>query len=124
MFLASGADDFRLTSGGGSSATTNLQAIGNSTVPILAGVTFTSGAFQTTGGKRIVVTCATDQAGNLSVEQSPDNVNYLGTREIKLKPNELNAFEVDVVSPFARIRLENGSSNQTFLRLYWYLSST
>lgn len=123
IFMASGAEDFRLTTGGGSAISAVLNPVGNTTTPLLANIQFLSASFQTAGNAIIKVICDTDQVGTIAVQQSPDNVNFRDTRTLTLQPNELNAFEVDVVSPYARINLINGGTNQTILRLYWYTST-
>lgn len=120
--MVSGSEDFRLTSSGGSAISAALTPVGNSTTSLLATINLTTSSFQTAGNGVIKVVCDTDQTGTLEVQQSPDNSNFRATRTITITPNQLNAFEVDVVAPYARIFLQNGATNQTFLRLYWYIS--
>lgn len=95
----------------------------STTTPLAANGTTT--LFLQSGREDFVVgMVASDQAGNIFIEQSMDGTNYDESTTYAVAANDGKAFKEDVIAPFVRIRYVNGATPQTSFRLNARLSSS
>jgi len=84
-----------------------------------ASATYTSSQFTVDAYARIIGTLLMTQNGTLYVDQSSDGTNYDFVESTSYTANDTLGFSVEVVAPYARVRLTNtGGSATTTLRLY------
>lgn len=90
----------------------------SSTIPIIAGATFTGDGEQCSDFSDIVISCKTDQDGVLYVDFSTDKSNWDSTLTYQVTASINEVHRLKVSKAFYRIRFNNSSaSNQSFIRL-------
>lgn len=91
------------------------------TTPLAAGDVFISSSYEVTGYTKLCGFCITDQSGDLYIEQSGDESNWDYVEQKSLTGGTGVGFLFDIVAKYIRIRLVNGATAQTYLRLFAYL---
>lgn len=64
-----------------------------------------------------------DQAGNIFIEQSMDNINWDISTTYAISANDGKGFKEEVYAPYVRVRYVNGATPQTAFRLTARFSS-
>lgn len=94
----------------------------NCTTSALNAAATWTGTAQLCRWSSIMITCATDQDGTITVEFSDDNTNFYTVGTFYYRTNRINPPHIyEVAARYYRLSFENTSaSNQTYLRLYTY----
>jgi hypothetical protein len=92
----------------------------DSTTTVLAdAATYTGTKFSTQYYGRLVGTCISDHAGTMYIDQSPDGEHWDYSSSFTLSAATGIAVSVEVIAPWARLRIINGSgAAQTYLRAF------
>lgn len=94
------------------------QYLGSS-IPILAGATYTSQWNRADIFTAVTGTITADQAGNLFIDQSGDGIIADFTTTVAVTANTVATYNVTFLLPFYRLRMTNtAGTNQTTLRLF------
>lgn len=97
---------------------TSVVSIVNSTAtPLSGGATFTGQFEQTLPFESVVLSVLTDANGTLLLDQSPNGTNVDSTLSYNISANSNEVHRITMTRAFTRVRLVNGSSAQSFLRL-------
>lgn len=95
-------------------------AVASTIVPLGIGGTWNSAEFPTRGFAKIAGIAYPDADGTLTIEQSPDGVNWDYSSEFAITGGDPtdSGFVVDVVGMYARISYLNGAVAQTSFSLH------
>ena len=98
-----------------------MQQLDYTTTALGAGATYTGDSVEVDKYTRLCGTVIADQDGTIYIDQSPDGTNWDYTSSFNFTANDGLAFSVEVVCPYARMRVTNtSSSDQTYLRAYLF----
>lgn len=87
-------------------------------IPLQKEETKTFGPMQTDRAQNIGGSIFADQSGVLKVQQSFDNAHWDISQSITVKPNEGQGFNIAIIAPNVQLVYENGTTNQTVMRLF------
>lgn len=95
-------------------------------VPLLANAApVVLGPLQTTREQILTGAISTDQSGTLLIQQSFDaGIYWFTTSTIAVVGGTDQTWKVDVLAPWLRLMYTNGSTNQTYMRLFSRLYAT
>lgn len=98
---------------------TGFADINNTTnIPLNIGQTYTGTITDVSQYSSITVSCKTDQNGTMTIQFSPDGVNWDSILSFNLTANINEVHRIVVTRQYCRVTVTNtSSSNQTFLRL-------
>ena len=99
-------------------ASAGLTLLDSTLVALGGSATYTGAAVDSSPYSRLVGIVFADRAGTLNVDQSQDGVNWDYTSPFSIAISSGLAFSVEVVAPFVRMRIVNGTVAQAILRAY------
>lgn len=121
---ANGTQKTRLVASNGSTYLDNkVSALNSTSVALNAAATFTGTAEDISVYNTLTFSCKTDQDGTLYADFSTDGTNWDSTLTYELYASINEVHRLTISKQYFRIRVVNGSTNQTYLRLQVLLGS-
>lgn len=94
------------------------EIIASTITPLAAAAAFTSPRFDLDSYDEIAISCYSDKAGSLAVQQSNDGTNYDTIKTITYSAATTTAIGVPITAKYGRLVYTNGGADQTSFRLY------
>ena len=98
----------------------NLVLLDSTTIPLGGGGVYTSASIPVTDYPELTFTCFADARGRISLQFSPDNVNWDGATSIIYAANRQLSGNITVDAPYFRVVFTNWPPAQTVFRLYTF----
>jgi len=104
--------------GSGSHRVQNLVELDTTITPLGGTAVYTSVSFRLNGYAKIVGAVFADADGDLSIQQSQDNVNWDVVSSVSVEASVGRGFSVEVLATNGRVVYTNGAGAQAVFRLH------